>query len=75
MKIQPRPYVSYLLRMWKAEEAGKLVWRASLENPHTGQLVYFASLLNLYLFLESGGSVQEDTNIPAKTGEAHSDLE
>ncbi len=64
MKIQPRLYVSYLLRMWQAEEAGKLVWRSSLENPHTGKILFFASLLPLFEFLEKGGSMPEGSSSP-----------
>lgn len=47
-------YVSYLLRMWQESEKGA-VWRASLQNPHTGDLVCFATLDDLFDFL--GGEV------------------
>ncbi|MBM4464520.1 MAG: hypothetical protein FJ014_02945 [Chloroflexi bacterium] len=46
-----RDYLSYLLRLWRVgkEEA---VWRASIESPHTGQRIGFASLEDLFTFLE-----------------------
>jgi hypothetical protein len=43
-------YVSYLLRMWQESEKGA-VWRASLQSPHTGALVGFARLDDLFDFL------------------------
>jgi hypothetical protein len=45
-------YKSYLLRLWRATSAGKLVWRASLEAPHTGLRYGFASLEQLFAFLK-----------------------
>jgi hypothetical protein len=46
-----RDYRSYLLRLWRVgpEEAA---WRASLESPHTGEHTGFASLEDLFGFLE-----------------------
>ncbi len=64
MKIQARLYFSYLLRMWQAEEEGRLVWRASLENPRTGKILFFASLLDLFRFLEKCGSGPEGSSSP-----------
>jgi len=45
-----RNYLSFLLRLWRVgkEEA---VWRASLESPHTGEHIGFASLDALFAFL------------------------
>jgi hypothetical protein len=40
--------------MWQVQESEKLVWRASLENPHTGEKYFFATLPRLYKFLISG---------------------
>ena len=44
-------YLAYLLRIWQVDEAGKLVWRASLENPHTGERQGFLNLDTLIAFL------------------------
>jgi hypothetical protein len=46
-------YASYLLRFWRAEEGGHLVWRASLESAVDGQRLNFASLEALVAFLEA----------------------
>jgi hypothetical protein len=44
--------LSYLLRLWPVQGAGQTVWRASLENPHTGEQLGFATLERLFAFLE-----------------------
>jgi hypothetical protein len=56
-KKQP-DYLAYLVRLWRASEgresqasAEKPVWRASIENPHTGEQTGFASLEALFDFL------------------------
>lgn len=45
-------YHSYLLRLWLAHDQGQPVWRASLENPRTGDRLGFASLERLFAFLQ-----------------------
>ena len=52
MYSEHRRSVSYLLRLWQAGSGGKLVWRASLESPETGQRRGFISLVDLLMFLE-----------------------
>ena len=57
-----RRYLSYLLRLWQ-ESGGDLprgnaprgpaLWRASLERPQGGERLGFASLVDLFAFLES----------------------
>ena len=47
-----RGYLSYLLRLWQVSSDGELVWRASLENPHTGERRGFANLTDLFTFLQ-----------------------
>jgi hypothetical protein len=44
-------YLAYLLRIWQVKDPGQLVWRASLEDPHTGERQGFASLEALIAFL------------------------
>jgi hypothetical protein len=44
-------YLSYLLRLWRARERGRPVWRASLQSPHTGERVSFRTLDELCAFL------------------------
>ena len=45
-------YQAYLLRLWPADERGRVVWRASLENPQTGERLGFANLERLFGFLQ-----------------------
>jgi hypothetical protein len=50
MNPQEKDYYSYMLRLWQAGR--KLFWRASLEDPHTGQRFTFQNLEQLFSFLE-----------------------
>ena len=43
-------YQAYMLRIW--QESDDLPWRASLQNPHTGEQKNFATLAHLYTFLD-----------------------
>jgi hypothetical protein len=45
-----KKYRSYLLRLW-CEETVDPCWQASLEDPHTGKRIGFASLEQLFTFL------------------------
>jgi len=41
-----------MLRLWQAgSRDGKSVWRASLENPHTGERLAFGDTKALFAFL------------------------
>lgn len=53
-------YLAYLVRIWQVRSRGQLVWRASVENAHTGERQAFASLGRLFAFLEemTGGRVR-----------------
>jgi hypothetical protein len=44
-------YQAYMLRLWR--EGDDLPWRASLQNPHTGEQHSFASLERLFTYLKS----------------------
>jgi len=46
-------YAAYMLRIWLVGEGDGAVWRASLENPHTGECSVFVNSEALYAFLES----------------------
>jgi hypothetical protein len=59
--------MSYLLRLWQSRSGGELVWRASLESPHTGERTGFATLESLFTFL------QGQTGYAAPGDEAHGD--
>ncbi len=49
---QQRRYLSYLLRLWQEGGGVPEQWRASLESPMSGELQGFASLEELFAFLE-----------------------
>jgi len=46
-----RDYYACLLRIWR--EGAASPWRASLENPRTGELKHFASPRQAFLFIEN----------------------
>ncbi|MGD2143851.1 MAG: hypothetical protein PVF54_05175 [Anaerolineae bacterium] len=48
-----RDYVAYLLRLWQAGGEDGTAWRASLESAGTGERVGFASLEELFRFLDA----------------------
>ena len=47
---EPKPYQSYLLRVWHAQEV-RDTWRVSLEDAETRELRGFASLEAVFEFL------------------------
>jgi hypothetical protein len=53
---QERRYLSYLLRLWRegggSLQGGAPVWRAFLERPQHGDRLGFATLSDLFAFLE-----------------------
>jgi hypothetical protein len=65
MASEGRRYISYLLRLWQVRVGDELVWRASLESPHTGEQRGFSSLANLVSFLE--GEMAGNTQVPNST--------
>jgi hypothetical protein len=48
---KPPSYVAYLVRLWQDGQAGQ--WRASAQSAQTGERTLFASLSELFVFLES----------------------
>jgi hypothetical protein len=60
-------YLSYLLRLWQIRSGGRLVWRASLEEAHTGERQGFAGIDALLVFLrEQTGDESDDDGIGAE---------
>ena len=51
-------YRSYLLRLWRTPHA----WRASLDDPHTGKRLGFASLEQLFAYLMEATERDEEQN-------------
>jgi hypothetical protein len=56
MSVRRRGYVAYLLRLWQVEAEEDAPWRASVESPQTGERLGFASLDELFAFLENEAS-------------------
>ena len=61
MQGDDRRRTSFLLRLWQAESHGPLIWRASLQNPDTGERRVFASVADLLCFLEERYSSVDGT--------------
>jgi len=47
------PYYSFLLRLWRVSDAEPPLWRVSLENPHTREVLGFDELETLLEYLQS----------------------
>jgi hypothetical protein len=60
-------YVSYLPRLWRGSDEGA-VWRASLQSPHTGERVGFASLEKLHDFLRRKTWAVQDAHAAQDAG-------
>jgi hypothetical protein len=56
----PADYQAFLLRLWREDNFSG--WRVLLEDPHTGQSVGFASMKQLYDFLEKKTSGKHETS-------------
>ena len=46
-------YLAYLVRLWTVHDNGDVVWRASVEDAHTGERRAFADLDGLVEFLQA----------------------
>lgn len=57
-----RRYHSYLLRMWQTSDEKKQIWRASLESPGSGERQGFASLEDLFDFLQAQTEPRDGQN-------------
>jgi len=52
-------YRSFLLRLWHMKHNGRRIWRASLENPRSGEQQTFSSLEELVLYLHNLEGIME----------------
>jgi hypothetical protein len=55
-------YYSYLLRLWQTENPQNQAWLASLEDPHTRQIVSFTSLEQLFEFLKTQTNLKAEAS-------------
>ena len=60
MNTKGSDYRAYLLRLWKAEENGKLLVRCTLEESMTGQRLTFANLEAMTAYLRKKLGVNEE---------------
>lgn len=68
-------YYSYLLRLWLEDEGSKPAWRASLDDPRSGERLGFPSLQALFAFLEKQVSQGEPEKSEAHPEGAEMSLE
>jgi hypothetical protein len=52
MNGERQGYRAYLVRLWRVRSGGRLVWRATVESPHTAERQVFAELPELFAYLE-----------------------
>lgn len=58
-------YLAYMLRIWKENDAGMSTWRASVEDPHSGERRGFPNLDALITFLWGQvQDLQDETKVP-----------
>ena len=70
MTTQEPRYLAYMLRLWQVRDNEEMLWRASLEDPHTGERRGFASLEMLCAFLQEQTRDDENqTSQVSKTSE------
>ena len=53
-------YQSYLFRLWFEKHDKAIFWRASMENPHTGQQLFFFHPEDLTNFILKLGQNQKN---------------
>jgi hypothetical protein len=68
-------YMAFLLRLWQVGHGEGAVWRASLEDAHTGERRALASLERLVAFLEDIPRGQADSKAEAvRAGRANPEV-
>jgi hypothetical protein len=61
-------HISYLLRLWRERSSASIQWRASLQDPHSGERVGFAHLDGLIAFLRGQTGLAAAPEDSAKGG-------
>jgi len=62
MAVEKQGYLAYLLRLWQVKVHGKTTWRASLESSLTGERLGFASLDELFAYLQRQTGAMSDAD-------------
>jgi hypothetical protein len=55
-------YIAYLIRLWRE---GPDVWRGMVEDPHTGQRIYFKDVDELLAFLREQVKQKNELSRPS----------
>lgn len=66
MVEKQREYLAYMLRIWSVRDNGKILWRASVENAQTGERRGFASLSDLFEYLQSQAAAMSEPKMLEK---------
>lgn len=45
-------YHAFLVRLWQINQGGKLVWRVTIENPHTKEIIGFETAQDFTEYLD-----------------------
>jgi hypothetical protein len=61
MVERQREYMAYLVRIWSVRGKGRTVWRASLENAHTGESHGFDTLDDLFDYVRARTAEMTDS--------------
>lgn len=69
MPQEQAKYRAYLLRLWQGstDGGGLTAWSASVEDPHTGERIGFATLDHLFAYLLQ--QTEQSSHTPAHTPE------
>ncbi len=60
VQSEPKSYISFLLRLYRVQSGEGWTWRASLEDPLSGERHAFPDLQTLFAFLEDRISPREE---------------
>ena len=66
-----KPYLAYLLRLWKSGDLQESGWRASLEESHTRQITGFNSVEALNDYLIQLAQKLDDVPVQASSLSSH----
>ncbi len=69
MTNQENRYWAFMLRLYRVGDSEQPGWRASLEDPHTGERYGFATLRELFDFLSAYTDQERPIGIPSSPHE------
>lgn len=59
-------YLAYLVRLWQVDGDERPVWRASIEDPHSGERRGFGTLAQLFEFLRQRVAESDLAHLPGE---------